>query len=88
MGDFSNNGLLDDIAIPNSTSGLLTVLISQAVLSCLADLNADGVVDAADLAELLSSWGPCGECATDFDQDGNVDAADLAELLAAWGVCS
>ena len=25
-----------------------------------ADFDADGIVDAADLAELLSAWGPCG----------------------------
>ena len=50
-----------------------------------ADFNHDGVVDAADLAELLSSWGPCGGCPADLDGNGTVDAADLAELLSRWG---
>ena len=54
---------------------------------CPADFDGDGDVDAADLAEPLSSWGPCPDCAADFDGDGDVDAADLAELLSAWGLC-
>ena len=57
------------------------------VLPCPADLDGDGVVDAADLAELLASWGPCEGCPADFNGDGVVDAADLADLLAAWGPC-
>jgi len=48
------------------------------------DLNGDGVVDAADLAILLSAWGTKGP--GDFNGDGTVDAADLAALLAAWTV--
>ncbi len=56
-----------------------------------ADFDGDGDVDAADLAEVLVSWGPYDPCppfiATDFDEDCDVDSADLAELLAAWGPC-
>ncbi len=37
------------------------VTLSFAIpLPCTADLNADGKVDAADLAILLGSWGLCG----------------------------
>ena len=54
---------------------------------CLADFDGDGDVDAADLAELLSSWGPCVGCPADFDGDDDVNAADLAELVSAWGPC-
>ena len=54
---------------------------------CTGDLSADGMVDAADLAELLAAWGPCGGCPADFDGNGDVDAADLAELLSTWGPC-
>ena len=49
-----------------------------------ADLDHNGMVDAADLATLLSSWGKCARCAADFDHNGVVDAADLAVLLSSW----
>jgi hypothetical protein len=50
-----------------------------------ADLNGDGVVDAADLAILLSQWGCTKGCSADLNADGTVDAADLTILLGAWG---
>jgi len=46
------------------------------------DLNGDGRVNGADLAQLLSSWGGSGDA--DFDGNGRVDGADLARLLSAW----
>lgn len=46
------------------------------------DLNADGRVDAADLADLLTQWGGTGF--GDLNEDGTVDAADLSVILAAW----
>lgn len=55
--------------------------------TCVADLNGDGTVDGADLAQLLASWGASG-VAADFDQTGGVDGADLAFLLASWGPCA
>ncbi len=55
---------------------------------CLGDLDGSGDVDPADLASLLSQWGPCGgTCTADFDGDGSVGPADLATLLSAWGDC-
>lgn len=51
---------------------------------CPADLNADGTVDAADLAAMLGAW---GAAAGDVNGDGTTDAADLAALLGAWGAC-
>jgi hypothetical protein len=47
-----------------------------------ADLDGDGVINAADLALLLSNWGASG--VGDIDGDGTVGAADLSALLAAW----
>ncbi len=55
--------------------------------ACEADLDGDGTVGAADLAQLLGSWGPCKACPADFDGDGIIDAADLAQLLGNWGPC-
>jgi hypothetical protein len=55
---------------------------------CLGDLNGDGTVNGADLAQLLVSWGPCsGACAADLDGDGTVNGTDIATLLADWGAC-
>ncbi len=52
---------------------------------CIADLNTDGTVDAADLAALLGQWGQSGSA--DLDGNGTVDSADLAILLGAWEGC-
>ena len=52
----------------------------------LADINGDGVVNGADLAQILALWGtPCLGCAVDINEDGEVDGADLALVLAGWG---
>jgi len=48
-----------------------------------ADVNGDGSVNAADLAEVLNSWGATGGAA-DVDGSGSVNAADLAMVLSAW----
>jgi hypothetical protein len=48
------------------------------------DINLDGGVNAADLAIVLASWGPCS-CPADVNGSGAVDATDLAVLLANWG---
>lgn len=52
-----------------------------------ADLNADGMVNSADMAQLLGSWGPCASssCPADLNGDGQVNAADNAILLGSWG---
>jgi hypothetical protein len=54
---------------------------------CEADLDGDGAVNAADLAQLLGNWGPCEDCPADFNGDGVIDATDLAQLLGSWGPC-
>ncbi len=54
---------------------------------CPWDLDGDGIVGPADLAQVLGAWGPCEGCPTDFNGDGMVNAADLAQLLGAWGIC-
>ncbi|MBL9150013.1 MAG: hypothetical protein JNM94_15100 [Phycisphaerae bacterium] len=48
------------------------------------DANGDCMVDGADLAILLGSWGSCEGCPVDLNDDGVVDGADLAILLGAW----
>jgi len=54
---------------------------------CLADLNADNVVDRADLDRLLSSYGACKGCQEDLNQDNVVDNADVAIIMQQWGPC-
>jgi hypothetical protein len=52
------------------------------------DLTGDGQVGPADLAQLLSQWGPCSNpeaCPADITGDDAVGPADLAQLLANWG---
>ena len=56
----------------------------EAASSCLADLNGDGTVDAADLATMLGAWGSNPGSPADLDDNGDVNAADLAILLGAW----
>lgn len=59
--------------------------------------GSDGVIDVADVMELLSNWGQCVQpcapfCAGDISSphglpDCDVDVFDLFELLAGWGSC-
>ena len=58
--------------VPDCGSGLV-----------LGDLNSDGVVNGADMALLLGSWGTSGP--GDLNGDGLVDGQDLAILLSLWG---
>jgi hypothetical protein len=51
---------------------------------CEADFNRDGVVDGADLGNLLGAWNSNG---ADLSGDGTTDGADLGILLAMWGPC-
>ncbi|MFO0829291.1 MAG: hypothetical protein U0572_14230 [Phycisphaerales bacterium] len=70
----------------NARLALNTIAFYLAPRPCAADLNADGTVDAADLAILLGAWSSGG--AADLNCSGAVDASDLAILLGAWGPCS
>jgi hypothetical protein len=46
------------------------------------DVNADGIVNALDLAAVLGGWG--GPGSSDVNGDGTTDAADLTIVLAYW----
>jgi hypothetical protein len=46
------------------------------------DYDGNGVVDGADLANLLNGWGAAG---ADLNNDGTTDGSDLAILLNNWG---
>ncbi|MBX3354629.1 MAG: dockerin type I repeat-containing protein [Phycisphaeraceae bacterium] len=49
------------------------------------DVNCDGIVNGADIAIVLGSWGPCVGCAADLNGDGVVNGADIAIVLGNWG---
>jgi hypothetical protein len=67
-------------------TGTMTITPSgECPAECIADLDGDGDVDAADLAILLGQWGGTGSA--NLDGVGVVDAADLAILLGEWGDC-
>ena len=55
----------------------------------VGDLDGDCDVDAADLAQLLGTWGPYEPCPpflpADLDQNCAVGPFDLAILLGNWG---
>ena len=77
------NELTNEGAVPG-----LGVDVLQIREPIPADVDGDGDVDAADLAILLGSWGPCppeDDCPADLNRDGVVDAFDLAFLLGSWG---
>lgn len=48
-----------------------------------ADFNRDGIVNAIDLADILSTFGAVNP-PMDLSGNGTVDAADLAMLLSSW----
>ena len=54
---------------------------------CLADLNADTIVDRADLDRLLRFYGACRGCKEDLNQDNFVDDLDVAIVIQQWGPC-
>ena len=55
----------------------------DACQTAFGDLNLDGRIDAADLAELMSRWDLAGQ--GDLDANGTVNAPDVALLLGRWG---
>jgi len=72
--------------LDGATRGYATIIAERFIPG---DVNGDGVVDTADLLELLAAWGPCpdppADCPADFDGDGVVGTTDLLILLGNWG---
>ena len=94
----SMSGMMEKIFWEDHATGDLIAEVNIPVKcpatcgSCPTDADGDGDTDAADLAELLGNWGPCGPgepCAPclDTDSSGSIDASDLAVLLGVWGPC-
>ena len=62
---------------------LLSCFGSTASVCSKVDLDGDGDVDAADLANLLNAFGPC--CLCDFNGDGSVAQSDIDFVSACFG---
>lgn len=56
---------------------------------CPGDINQNNLVDAVDLAMVLTSWGTSGGDypRADTNHDGIVSGPDLGALLGGWGAC-
>lgn len=61
--------------------------ITTRLESQLADVNSDGVVDAADQGLLMAAFGT-SDPLYDLNQDGVVDGDDLGILLSQWSESS
>lgn len=86
--DCNTNGIADATDIANGTSADANADGVPDECDCSGDFDGDGTVSAADLARILSSWGPCSACPEDLTGDGTVAADDLARLLSNWGGCA
>ncbi len=75
-------------AIVDSTgTGVLRIACDPINPPIPGDIDGNGVVDGADLGQMLTAWGPCGtpqNCPADLTGDGIVDGADLGILLTNW----
>ncbi len=88
--DFVANGVTDPLFVRGY--GVISTIDAARTGRHIADLNLDGIVDAADLTAVLAGWGVCadadpatGFCPSDFDHDGEIAGSDLATILSAWG---
>lgn len=77
---------INDTYYPNNSGAYSVTITELSSGACIADLDGNGNVDGADLAQLLGLWGDAGPA--DFDCSGATDGADLTVLLGLWGPCT
>ncbi|MCK4871333.1 MAG: hypothetical protein KAS72_01290 [Phycisphaerales bacterium] len=84
--------LLDDVHLTAEGGHFYSDWIVRELLGYShADLDANGVVDQADLGILLAAYGMsigdvCFNDMADIDRDGSVGQSDLGQLLAVYGL--
>ena len=86
MADCDGNGICDFVQIAQQPNLDVNGDATLDQCQCIADVVADGVVDAVDLARVLNDWGSPNSSG-DIDRNGIVDASDLAYVLSTWGPC-
>ena len=62
--------------------------LMASIIPCLADVDTDGDIDAADLrifSEELAQSSCNGACMSDLDRDGRVDPDDIWRLAEGFG---
>ena len=77
-------GSINALLVGQSTDiGSAHVYDISCFLSCVADLNSDGVLDFFDISGFLTAFGS-GDSAADFTGDGVFDFFDISAFLTAF----
>ena len=76
------------ICILSLVALIIGVAAPRVNAQCTGDVIPSGIIDGVDLAQMLSSWGPCTNCPADIVGDGAVNGNDLGYILAGWGPCA
>ncbi len=85
--DCDSNLVIDSCQIANGAADINIDGVLD-VCRCVADVNADGIVNGADLGIVISFWGPVTVFPrADLTGDGVVNGSDLGILLSNWGPC-
>jgi len=67
------------------------IAIELCCYGCGADVDASGLVDNADLLDVISNWGACPppcptHCPADVNRDCQVSVQDLLFVIGHWGL--
>ena len=73
--------LFFQICILSLVALIIGVAAPRVNAQCTGDVIPSGIIDGVDLAQTLSSWGPCANCPADIDSDGAVTGIDLGPQL-------
>lgn len=85
--DCDSNLVIDSCQIANGAADINHDGVLDSC-QCVADVNADGIVNGADLGIVISFWGPITVFPrADLNGDRVVNGSDLGILLSNWGSC-
>jgi hypothetical protein len=80
---FADEAMTDaQIAALGATSAR-GIMFPRPASRCIADYNADGGVDGADIESFFLDWEQ-GVSAADVNEDGGVDGPDIEAFFVAW----